>query len=67
LKQWFHFIVELLEFYLGWKNYEFGLSGFERMITRLAVSHPSSFVHQVLANELEKVIASNQSLSTLHW
>jgi hypothetical protein len=48
LKQRFHFIVELLEFYLGSKNHEIELSGLGRMITRHAVSHPSSFVHQVL-------------------
>jgi hypothetical protein len=48
LKERFQFIGQLLEFYLGPDTHNVKVSGLERMITRHALSHPSSFVHQVL-------------------
>jgi hypothetical protein len=48
LKERLPIVIELLEFYLGSKNHAVGLGALEWMIIRHALSHPSSFVHQVL-------------------
>jgi hypothetical protein len=47
LKKRLPIVIELLELYLGSEGHEISLGGLERMITRHALSHPSSFVHQV--------------------